>query len=224
MFDAFLSIYKARIADLLRIATGGTGVLPHGELHPDLVNRLAGEAPVAAGHVLNMCIRALDYCPPVDITFGDYLRALVTADRDLVPDDDLGYRVAVDRGVPPARHLPAGGAQPVGREPLLGRCPMGEVAAEFKRLLPAAVNIRRVRPDWSLSSSREDVLDEMRESCADIHDWLLCEEVQRPRPPASGWRWGRRAAFDRAEPKTACRCSRSTRCARRGAWAPTARR
>ena len=27
-----------------------------------------------------MCIRALDYCPPVDITFGDYLRALITAD------------------------------------------------------------------------------------------------------------------------------------------------
>ena len=28
--------------DLLRIATSGTGVLPEGELHPDLVNRLAG--------------------------------------------------------------------------------------------------------------------------------------------------------------------------------------
>jgi hypothetical protein len=45
--------------------------------------------------MLNMCIRALDYCPPVDITFGDYLRALITADHDLVPDDPLGYRVAL---------------------------------------------------------------------------------------------------------------------------------
>ena len=42
-----------------------------------------------------MCIRALDYCPPVDITFGEYLRALITADADLVPDDDRGYRVAM---------------------------------------------------------------------------------------------------------------------------------
>ena len=41
-----------------------------------------------------MCIRALDYCPPVALTFGDYLRALITADTDIVQDDDLGYRVA----------------------------------------------------------------------------------------------------------------------------------
>ena len=95
IFETFLSIYKCRIADLLRIATNGTGVLPDGELHPDLVNRLANEASKTAQQILTMCIRALDYCPPVDITFGDYLRALITADTDLVPDDDLGYRVAM---------------------------------------------------------------------------------------------------------------------------------
>ena len=54
-----------------------------------------------------MCIRALDYCPPIDITFGDYLRALITADRDLVPDDPRNYRVAFvaafrDRGIYPS--------------------------------------------------------------------------------------------------------------------------
>lgn len=94
VFDAFLSIYKRRVADLLRIASSGTGVLPEGELHPDLVNRLSSEAAKAAQHVLTACIRALDYCPPVDISFGDYLRAIITADVDLVPDDDLGYRIA----------------------------------------------------------------------------------------------------------------------------------
>ena len=41
-----------------------------------------------------MCIRALDYCPPVDITFGDYLRAIITADVDLVEDDRWNYRLA----------------------------------------------------------------------------------------------------------------------------------
>jgi hypothetical protein len=43
---------------------------------------------------LNMCIRALDYCPPVDLKFGDYLRAIITADADLVADDARDYRLA----------------------------------------------------------------------------------------------------------------------------------
>ena len=66
------------MADLRRIATGGTGILPPGDIHPDLVDRLADEAAKSASHVLRMCIRALDYCPPVDLTFGEYLRALIT--------------------------------------------------------------------------------------------------------------------------------------------------
>jgi len=93
IFEAFISIYKSRAADLLRIASNGTGILPLGELHPDLVNRLAGEAAKSASHVLNMCIRALDYCPPVDITFGDYLRAIITADTDVNEADERGYRL-----------------------------------------------------------------------------------------------------------------------------------
>ena len=55
---------------------------------------LAEEAVKSAKHVLTMCIRALDYCPPVDIDFGDYLRALITADRDVVVNDTRAYRVA----------------------------------------------------------------------------------------------------------------------------------
>ncbi|HSE37786.1 MAG TPA: S8 family serine peptidase [Blastocatellia bacterium] len=94
VFDAFIAIYNARIADLLRIYTGGTGVLPSGSIHPDLVNRLADEAAKSASHVLNMSIRAIDYLPPVDVTFFEYLRALITADYDLVSDDRLRYRVA----------------------------------------------------------------------------------------------------------------------------------
>ena len=36
-----------------------------GSLHPDLVNRLTREASRLAELVLDMCIRALDYMPPV---------------------------------------------------------------------------------------------------------------------------------------------------------------
>lgn len=94
VFDAFLNIYRTRTADLIRIASGGTGVLPNGDIHPDLVKRLAAEAARIAQQFLIMCIRALDYCPPLSTTFGDLLRGIISADADLVPDDALGYRVA----------------------------------------------------------------------------------------------------------------------------------
>jgi len=106
VFDAFLRMYNSRVADLRRLATGGTGVLPKGDIHPDLANRLSGEAVRLAQRVLNMCIRAIDYLPPVDVTFGDYLRALITADSDFYPDDAHRYRLAFieafrDRGIYP---------------------------------------------------------------------------------------------------------------------------
>lgn len=94
VFDAFLAIYERRTADLFRLSSSGTGVLPAGAIHPDLAGRLSDEAARISQQVLTMCIRALDYCPPVDLTFGDYLRALITADADLVPNDALDYRVA----------------------------------------------------------------------------------------------------------------------------------
>jgi hypothetical protein len=95
IFDAFLSIYKHRTADLVRIASGGSGILSPGDIHPDLVSRMAEEAARIAQHLLTMCIRALDYAPVVDITFGEYLRALVTADFDVSPPDPDGYRISL---------------------------------------------------------------------------------------------------------------------------------
>ena len=95
VFDAFFRVYQSRIKDLVRIATGGTGKLPEGDLHPDLVARIAGEASKAARTILRICIRALEYLPPVDVTFGDFLRALVTADFEAVPEDSGGIRAAL---------------------------------------------------------------------------------------------------------------------------------
>lgn len=174
VFDAFLSIYKSRIADLLRIATAGTGELPKGDIHPDLVERLAREASVSAGHVLNMCIRALDYCPPVDVTFGDYLRALVTADRDLVPDDDRGYRTAVIEGFRRRGIFPQG-VRSLSSESLCWGVPAGLEQEELKKLLPGVGGLRRLRPDWSLTTDRLQAWKDMKKNGKDIHDWLLSD-------------------------------------------------
>ncbi|MCA0239952.1 MAG: hypothetical protein LCI02_03760 [Proteobacteria bacterium] len=107
VFDGFFKTYQRRIADLVRIATGGTGTLPQGDLHPDLVNRIATEASRTAQRVLDMCIRAFDYLPPVDVTFGDFLRAMITADFELIPQDESDCRGAMIeafrlRGIYPA--------------------------------------------------------------------------------------------------------------------------
>jgi len=92
VFEAFFQTYQRRTADLLRLASGGSGRLPEGDLHPALVHRVATEASATAQAILTMCIRAFDYLPPVDVTFGDFLRAVVTADFELAPRDLYGQR------------------------------------------------------------------------------------------------------------------------------------
>ena len=95
VFDAYLASYRSRIADLRRLATGGTGVLPAGALPPDLVARVTDEAVKNADRMLGMVVRAFDFLPVVDVTFGDVLRAIVTADRALFPDDGLRLRATL---------------------------------------------------------------------------------------------------------------------------------
>jgi hypothetical protein len=170
VFDAFLSIYKKRVADLLRIATSGTGVLPEGALHPDLVNRLASEAAKSAQHVLNMCIRALDYCPPVDISFGDYLRAVITADAELVPDDDLGYRIAFIeafrwRGIYP-RDVRALSVDSL-------RWPKVRTSQGFFE--PLARKLRDLVGQYAYFQSRRQIYEETEKISAGLHDWIETE-------------------------------------------------
>ena len=62
-----------------------------------------------AEEFFTICVRALDYTAPVDITFGSYLRSIMTADFDLHPRDEMGMRDAMHAVVPAARHPPRGG-------------------------------------------------------------------------------------------------------------------
>lgn len=93
VFDAFFSSFMQRTADLIRLARAAAG--GSDEIHPDIAARLAREAAKCATHFSTICIRAIDYCPPVDITFGEYLRALITADTELYRSDDHEYRDAL---------------------------------------------------------------------------------------------------------------------------------
>ena len=95
VFDAFFSVYIDRTRDLMRIAyPDGRTVVPN-FVPNDLANRLADEAARTAQTIQQMCLTALDYSPAVDITFGDYLRALVTASKNVVNEDAMGYRAAL---------------------------------------------------------------------------------------------------------------------------------
>lgn len=171
VFDAFLLIYERRTADLLRLATGGSGILQPGAIHPDLVNRLAGEASKAAQHVLNMCVRALDYCPPVDITFGEYLRAIITADHDLVPNDDMGYRTAFIQAFR-RRALYPRDVRTLSAETLLWRDLQQDGMRPSQDLESALVELRGFANEQIYTESRESIFHSERAMRMAIHSWL----------------------------------------------------
>ena len=167
VFNAFLQIYKRRTTDLLRLATGGSGILPKGAISVDLVTRLAHEASKVAGHILNICIRALDYCPPVDLTFGEYLRALITADTDLVPNDKYGYRTAFieafrNRGIYPSdvKHLSP-----------------GSLAWEAPPLPLRQANVKgivnKLAINWDLNIDRKTAYDTSEKNAEAFWYWLM---------------------------------------------------
>jgi hypothetical protein len=94
VFDAYFTTFVRRSANLFRIYRSGGGD-PSYELPMPLTRQLASEATRTAELFFNVCVRALDYCPPVDITFGDFLRAIITSDLELHPMDDAGLRDAM---------------------------------------------------------------------------------------------------------------------------------
>jgi len=182
VFDAFLSIYNGRIADLMRLYTGGTGVLPEGAVHPDLVNRLAEEAAKAADHVLTMCVRALDYCPPVDLTFGEYLRAVITADVDLVPSDEHAYRIAFveafrRRGLYP-RNL-----RTLSVENLRWRSAADEEDGPSKGLLRIIMRLRPHAHQQLYARTRERIFRAERLTRRKLHGWLEKHFKESPDGP-----------------------------------------
>jgi hypothetical protein len=95
IFDAMFSIYQRRTADLFRILRAGGGRFEGNDLPEPLALRLCDEVEEIATRFFQMCWRAIDYCPPMSVPVGDFLRACITADYDYVRDDTWALRDAL---------------------------------------------------------------------------------------------------------------------------------
>jgi hypothetical protein len=84
ILESLAGIWRQRLAD---ITVDGSVSLA----------RAAEEGATAAQHLLGMCVRAIDYLPPVEFEFPDFLAALLVSDAEIVPDDKHGYRDTVLR-------------------------------------------------------------------------------------------------------------------------------
>ncbi|MFL6390414.1 MAG: S8 family serine peptidase [Terriglobales bacterium] len=154
IYGALVSIYETRAARLLRLTGASDGAPQTSDLPAELIDLLAEQLTRSATQVLHMCIRAIDYLPPTDITFGDYLRAILTADFDLVPDDRMHYRVAFiesfrDWGIK------VDGVQSASEDSLLWqKLNPGPFIVEANEL--AGLLAKFVQEDFQYTSSRRD--------------------------------------------------------------------
>jgi hypothetical protein len=181
VFSAFLAIYKMRSADLFRIATNGTGVLREGAIHPDLVRRLAREAAAAAEAILTMCIRGLDYCPPVDVDFGTYLRGVITGDSEIWPQEKYNYRVAFAEAFRQWGIYPEG-VRGMSESELRYPHPDNPQASAKTARNPYSQEytkpiFEKLKLDWGLTSDREIVWKTMQQNAAIIHGWLKGKDM-----------------------------------------------
>ncbi|WP_425619294.1 hypothetical protein NA78x_003032 [Anatilimnocola sp. NA78] len=170
VFQALVNIYERRSADLLRIASP-TGREINLKSSPDLLERLADEAATSAQHLLRMCVRALDYLPPVDLTLGEYLRAIITADYDLVRNDDRNYRIAVvdafrQWGITPAD------SNTLLTSDLLWQAPEDDPLPNLIKWIEAERKAERFA-EWMIGMDRQRAFRSRSELGASLRSWLL---------------------------------------------------
>lgn len=97
VLNAFIAVWTQRLQHLGQISTG--------QLSRE---RVVEEGANIADYLLTMMIRAIDYTPPVDLRFADFLSAVLTSDREVnLNDGRYRFRETLrdsfrDYGVAPA--------------------------------------------------------------------------------------------------------------------------
>jgi hypothetical protein len=165
VLGAFLKIWKKRI-DLYGRLQGGT------------VSRVGvvDAAIETADRLLTMSIRALDYCPPTDLLFGDFLSAMLTADYEMNRDDSrYEYRKSLRDafrafGFHPASTLPN---QP---EPGLWGRPEGIDDLRYARTHLESMQHDEDEVFRFLWENRK-VLNVDEDAYTDVHDVVPCYRV-----------------------------------------------
>jgi len=110
------------------------------------------------------------------VDFGDYLRALITADADLVPDDRLGYRLAIIESFR-ARGIYPRDVRNLSEESLLWRSPSAKEQEAFRKLFSSTSKLRRLAPDWGLTTDRSRIFEQARRSQGWLHKWFAEDDT-----------------------------------------------
>jgi hypothetical protein len=102
----------------------------------------------------------------VDLTFGEYLRALITADFDLVRDDDRGYRVAVIDAFRSWGLYP-NDVNVLDETALLWRPPQS-----YERDVLRGILSKLHFSDWTLRADRRTAFLQMDQGARELRSWL----------------------------------------------------
>ena len=167
VFEAFIRIFQRKTERFRRLA----GPQTPGFWSEDLVQLLAEKAAKLARNFLEIFIRAIDYCPPLDLSLGDYLRAIITADYNLVPSDPWSYRETIVDCFA-ARGILPDGVIHLSEDSLLWRSP--------NRPLPVIRNLSFSALNFDGDPSKPASAEEMyRQACA-LGDFItqphICDE------------------------------------------------
>jgi hypothetical protein len=184
MFDAFSTGFERATGTVRRSLIAANGRLPH-----EGVVWLSKEAVKIAKRFLNIAIRAIDYCPPLHCTFGEYLRALLTADRDVTGEDGAPYREIV---ITSFRRfgITVPDVPTLSEDSLFWKPPQsGRIVIPELRFRDLGLDFRNGRCDWpedddgAAARRAAQTLGKAICTARYAHDFGLTEPNTRTRPP-----------------------------------------